>query len=80
MWHWSWAVGGAWKNAENIILGGWKMQRNWVPVVTWKTENIPPEHLGLREDISRQNVENVSWLLLRKELARFEENTDEMES
>lgn len=56
------------------------MQRNWVPVVTWKTENIPPEHLGLREDISRQNVENVSWLLLRKELARFEENTDEMES
>lgn len=41
-------------------------------MVTWKIENVPPEHLGLRKDISRQNIENVSGLLLRKELTRFE--------
>lgn len=32
--------------------------------VTWNTDNVPKELVNLAEEISRQNDECVSWLLL----------------
>lgn len=57
---------------EKTITGDWKKwQPMWPSEVTWKIANVPYKYLTSRKEISRQNVENVSWLLLRKEV-RFQ--------
>lgn len=53
---------GSWKNG-NLCLTVAKQLAKLLPMVTWNVEEKYSKIFGLTKEISKQNVESVSWVL-----------------